>query len=99
MQAIDAFIFPSLFEGLPFALVEAQCSGIPVFASDTISKDAKILDTFKFISLQSGAKYWAETILNSPLKRDYNAINSIISKGFSISTTTEKLSQIYLNQI
>jgi len=99
LQAIDVFIFPSLFEGLPLALIEAQCSGVPVFASDTISTDSKILDTFKFLSLQSGSEYWAKTILNSSLKRDYDAINNIISKGFSISTTTEKLSQIYLNKI
>ena len=52
MSAIDFFIFPSKFEGFPVTLVEAQCSDLPCFVSDTISPEVIISDKVKFLSLK-----------------------------------------------
>ncbi len=64
LQTFDTFVFPSLFEGLPVVLFEAQAAGLKIFAADTISDKSKITSNFKFLSLKSPAKEWAELILN-----------------------------------
>lgn len=63
-QAMDAFIFPSLYEGLPVALIEAQAADLPCFLTDTISDETKIVEeNYHKIPLNGGAQIWAETIL------------------------------------
>ena len=95
LQAMDVFIFPSLFEGLPFALIEAQCAGLKVFASDTISHESKMTDNLYFLSLSKGAKKWANEILRY---RNYNRNNEaelIKRAGYSIETTVNFLKKLY----
>lgn len=63
-QAMDAFIFPSLYEGLPVALIEAQAADLPCFLTDTISDETKIVEeNYHKIPLNGGAQIWAEMIL------------------------------------
>lgn len=63
MQAMDAFIFPSLHEGLPVTLVEAQASGLSCLVSDTVSQDVKLTGCIEFMSLKAFANRWAERLL------------------------------------
>ena len=62
LQAIDMIVFPSLFEGLPLGLVEAQAAGLPCVLSDTISPDIAITDLVKFVSLDASAEEWVDNI-------------------------------------
>lgn len=62
-QAMDLFILPSRFEGLPIVGVEAQCAKLPCVFSDTITPEAKIQDHCYFLPLTDGAGKWAEFIL------------------------------------
>ena len=49
LQAMDVFVFPSLFEGLPLGLVEAQAAGLPCILSDRIASMTKIIDEVQFL--------------------------------------------------
>lgn len=62
MQAMDAFIFPSLHEGLPVTLVECQASGLPCLVSDSVSQDAKLTACIDFMSLNASADRWAKRL-------------------------------------
>ena len=64
MQAMDIFILPSLYEGLPLVGVEAQTSGLPCLFSDTITKEVKLNTTTKYLSLKDDYSVWKENILN-----------------------------------
>ncbi|MBQ1283011.1 MAG: glycosyltransferase [Bifidobacteriaceae bacterium] len=61
-SAADAFLFPSLYEGLPISLVEAQAAGLPCFASDTIDREAILTPGTFYLSLETGKQAWADAI-------------------------------------
>lgn len=98
MQGFDCFLLPSLFEGLPVVLVEAQASDLLVVCSDTISKMSKISENIEFVPLEYTAYKWA-TIIDDKLKTIDRKDNSNIIKeaGFDITTTALKLKKIYLD--
>ena len=97
MWAMDVFIMPSLYEGLPVVGIEAQATGLPCFMSkDVITREVKITDNLKFISLKKTAKEWAEIILNSDLKRK-NTENELRKAKYFIEDTAKELQDFYLN--
>ena len=65
MQAMDIFILPSRFEGLPIVAIEAQVSGLKVIISDRISKETALSERCKFLSISESADKWAEAILSN----------------------------------
>lgn len=62
-QAMDLFLLPSNFEGLPTVGIEAQCCGLTCIFSDTITKETAITDRCYFKSLKEPAEKWAQFIL------------------------------------
>lgn len=64
LQAMDVLIFPSLFEGLPVAVVEAQAAGLSCILSDTISPMTAITNLVKFVELKADDSVWAKEVLS-----------------------------------
>lgn len=65
MSLFDCMIFPSLYEGFPLTLVEAQSVGLPIVCSDSISSNIKILLTTHQLSLKKDKKAWANLAIKS----------------------------------
>lgn len=61
-SAMDIFVMPSLWEGLPYAGIEAQASCLPCLFSDSISNELTVSQWANFFSLKNGEKAWAERI-------------------------------------
>ena len=100
MQAMDCFVMPSTFEGLPFVLVEAQCAGLPCYVSDKISHDSALLTTTKFLPLTAHAKEWAKEICSQiRTENRHHGANEITRQGYSIYDITNKLQNIYNSEI
>lgn len=63
-QAMDCFIYPSRYEGLPGTVVEAQASGLPVLMSDSICDEVAVTELISSLSLSDDPKKWAEKAVN-----------------------------------
>ena len=98
MQAMDVFVFPSLYEGLPVVLVEAQAAALPCLISDAIPKDCMITDLVEKESLSNGAEIWADKVIRLSEQPRLNTCKDIKSAGFDIIENAEKLSGYYFEQ-
>ncbi len=100
LQGLDAFIFPSYREGLSIVAIEAQCSGLPVFASDSISKEHDVTGNVKYLGLDLTAKKWAEIIIKymQSFSRK-NTTQKLIDSGYEIKDEAKKLELFYLSAL
>ncbi|MFI3320241.1 MAG: glycosyltransferase family 1 protein [Rikenellaceae bacterium] len=95
MQAMDIFVFPSLYEGLGIVLIEAQISGLPLVTSTGIPKDLEILPDITYLSLSDGANKWAEVILSKSDYERQDMTAKVKSAGFDITTMIDNLYRMY----
>ena len=94
LNAADAFLFPSKWEGLPVTVVEAQASGLPCFVSDKVTKEVGISELVKFLPIDKGTQVWIDAIKETDLTRK-NVIDKIIQAGFDIKKSVEWLTKFY----
>ena len=102
LNAMDGMILPSLFEGLPLVAVEWQLNGLPVLASDTVTKECVISENFEFFSLAESSGRWAKKIVQMirSNNRQNNSIRAQINakkRGFDINVSAKILRDMYLN--
>ena len=97
MQAMDVFVFPSLYEGLPVTMVEAQAAGLPCLISDKVPPECIITEGLvDILPLSAGAETWPEKLLE---KRDTPRTDrraEIAAHGFDITAEAVKLQEFYL---
>ena len=60
--AMDVFVFPSLYEGMPLSVIEVQCNGLPCIISDTVPEDVFLTDLIRPLSLKSPKENWVRKI-------------------------------------
>ena len=68
LSVMDVFLFPSLYEGFPMVLIEAQAMGIKCVISDTITKDVINTNLVVSKSLKDPIDEWCDLIINHPFK-------------------------------
>ncbi|MBW8348396.1 glycosyltransferase family 1 protein [Bacillus sp. IITD106] len=99
LQGVDIFVFPSIHEGLPVSLIEAQGAGLPCIISDRISKEVDLgMNLIEYAPLDN-IKSWIEK-LNIAKSRKIMRIKSsnfLASKGFEIRETAKKMENFYLS--
>lgn len=94
LKCSDAFLLPSVFEGLGIVLVEAQATGLPCLASDTIPELANCGGVVSY-SLNNTAKQWAEKlndIINN--KEKYNVDNKLLNE-YSIEHMVSQMEEAF----
>lgn len=95
LQGMDVFIFPSLYEGLPLTLIEAQSSGLKCFVSSSVTPQVEVTDLITFVSLEKPAKEWAKKILKDRNYKRCNKSDEITRKGFDVYNTIKELEKLY----
>lgn len=98
-QAMDVFVFPSLWEGLPVSVVEAQANGLQCLLSDVITHDVDLTDQVKYLSLNEKKIWLAEIAVAQKKKRmAATAENMLKLQPFDAVVVAKKLQDFYLEQ-
>lgn len=95
MQAMDTFVFPSVYEGLSVVLIEAQASGMPVFVSDSTTQEVAYSPYIKFLSLRQGPAEWADEIIARGTVERKDMKEKIRKAGFEIHEMIDNLYRLY----
>lgn len=98
-SAFDCLLMPSLFEGFPFVLVEAQAAGLPCVVSSSVSEDTNLTGLVEFVGLDDSVETWASTILNACEKGRKDTTKELIDAGYSIENTANYVSDIIENSL
>ena len=88
-QAMDIFLLPSFFEGLPGVLVEAQAAGLRCFVSDTVTREAQAVDSVTYLSIAQPASEWAERICEAADYERRDTYQKMRDAGFDVETQAE----------
>ena len=98
LSALDVLVMPSLYEGLPVSLIEAQVNGVPIIASESITRNVRINSNLCFLSIDHSANEWAHHIRDLESYCHCANIDKIIAAGYDIvqsSKAYEKILGIY----
>lgn len=96
MSAIDCLLLPSLFEGLPFVLVEAQAAGLRCVVSSAVSSEANITGLVEFVGLQEDLSIWVQKIEKQIALGREDVTQKMIAAGYSIEDSAKKIIDILM---
>lgn len=101
-NAFDAFLLPSLYEGMPVVGIEAQCTGLPIFFSKNVTEETTACSLANYIGLDEKPEVWAEKIIgvtmrNIPVRRSYS--EEIKQSGFDSFSEARRMQQYYIDAL
>lgn len=97
LQGVDIFLFPSIYEGLGIAVIEAQAAGLPCFVSEAIVPEADIhAGLINRISLNNSVEDWSNKIVNTKLNERKNTFENVLNEKYDLHGVVEELMLFYL---
>ena len=100
-QAMDYFLLPSLYEGLPGTAIEAQASGLPGILSDTVTKEAVVSDLLQMRSIKENPQLWAKEIIEESQKNKESShramyVDVVKKASFDVEEQAKRMQEFYL---
>jgi len=101
-NAMDCFLLPSLYEGLPVVGLEAESCGLPMFFSTEVTREANACELGHFIALNVDVDVWADEILkacraNKPIRRSY--AKEVATAGFDSESEALRMQRYYMEAV
>ena len=93
--AADCYIMPSLYEGLPVAAIEAECTGLPCVFSKEITREVALTENIVFLSLDQPISDWVNSVLNYKDVSRHDCSRIIQQQGYDIKDVAYTLQQFY----
>ena len=94
LSAFDVFVFPSILEGTPLALLEAQANGLPCVISDVIPDDACVTNLIQKLPL-SATGLWPKKILAAERDKNTDYISVLLERYGDIHDSMSNLYEIF----
>lgn len=98
LQAMDVFVFPSLFEGFGIVALEAQAAGLPCLISDKVPLECQKTDLVCQLPLTESPEVWAQAVLAAATQPRKDKTEAVRKSGFDIRENALWLQEFYLNQ-
>ena len=98
LNCLDLFVMPSLYEGLPVSVIEAQVNGLPCLLSTNVPEESAVTDLVSFLPIDSADK-WAQAILSYKGTPRADRSEEIRRAGYDIADNAAKLCDFYLSHI
>lgn len=96
LQTMDVFVFPSLYEGLGIAAIEAQVSGIPCLISDRVPEECQVTSCVTVLPLKKNASIWGKTIVKIASEENRRS-NILLKNDMDIIENAKRLQNFYIN--
>lgn len=97
LSAMDIFVFPSLYEGMPNTVIEAQATGLPCLIADTITREADITGLISYLPLGDAGK-WADCIEKLPREARVTPIRQFKDNCYDIESVTEQFVKLIFGE-
>ena len=94
LSAMDVFVFPSLHEGMPNTVIEAQATGLPCIIADTITPEADITGLVHYLPLSDTPEKWADAALSALTEERVCTKQDFIKHGYDIHTVAMELVEL-----
>lgn len=96
-QAMDVFVFPSLYEGLGVVVIEAQASGLPCVVSDVVPREVQVTDLVSFVPLQASPDEWAHVACRQGRAQGRDtAADAVRATSYHITDVVSKIERLYI---
>lgn len=95
LQMMDVFVFPSIYEGLGIAVVEAQAAGLPVLISDRVPMECKFTELLEQIPLEAGEETWARKAISASHVSRRDTFEDTRNAGYDVTDQAVKLTEWY----
>lgn len=97
LSTMDVFVLPSLYEGMPNAIIEAQATGLPCVIADTVTREANITGLVEYLPLEDENK-WAYKALEAAKTDRYDTKDDLIKNGYEIKTVAQKFAELLIGE-
>ena len=94
MSSMDAFVFPSLYEGMPNTVIEAQATGLPCVVADTITREATVAGDVKFLPLTESVSEWVCAVQKAFTLQRLNPTSEFMRQGYEICSVVREFEKI-----
>lgn len=97
LSAMDVFVFPSFYEGMPNTVIEAQATGLPCVIADTITPEADITGLVTYLPLTENKQLWADTALSAVTQERRDTAKDFADHGYDIQVVAKELMDLLCN--